>query len=292
MIKRLFAALAASVMITGCAFIAHADTESYDDSYLISEENYYNNTVPEESLMPRLVDAADILSESEENALLSKLDSISEAHGVDVCVLTINSLGDRSASLFAEDYYAYNGMGQGPDKDGFILLLSMEDRDYAFATHGKGIEIYTDYGWRDYMIPQIKPELADNKYYDAFNEYADISEKFIQEWEKGTPFDTNHKVKGKLSPIWILISLGGGALVALINCMSKKSQLMTVSMQHGAADYIRQDSFKVTNSRDTFLYRNVTREVIESSDRSSGGGGSSTHSHSSGSSFGGGSGKF
>ena len=293
MIKRLFAALAASVMMMGCAVMAYADDEAYyDDSYLISSENYMNNTVPSESLMPRLVDAADILSDSEESALLSKLDSISEAHGVDVCVLTINSLGDRSASLFAEDYYAYNGMGQGPDKDGFILMLSMEDRDYAFATHGKGIEIYTDYGWRDYMIPQIKPELGDNDYYAAFNEYADISEMFIQEWEKGTPYDTTHRVKGKLPMVWVLISIGGGLLIGLIYAQSIKAQLTSVSMQHGADDYIRQNSFKLTVNRDTFLYRDVHREYIPPAEKSGGGGGSTTHSHSSGSSFGGSHGKF
>lgn len=280
--KKIFAVLAAAAMMVISALPSFAS---------IPDEYYSTHTVPSERLQPRLVDDADILTEPEETKLLEKLDRISEEYGVDVCVLTINSLGDRSASLYAEDYFAYNGMGQNASHDGFILMLSMEDRDFAFATHGTGIEIYTDYGWRDYMIPQIKPELSAGNYYEAFNEYADISEQFIQEWQKGTPYDVNHRIKGKLSFGWVIGAIIGGAVIGLIVAESIKSQLTSVSMQHGADDYIRTGSFKLTVKRDNFLYKNVTRTHIERSS-GSGGGGSHTHSHSSGSSFGGGSGKF
>ena len=280
MVKRLFAALAASVMMIGCAVTGHA--ASMDD--LIP-----NTTIPSERLLDRLVDGADILSDSEEAKLLAKLDEISERHGIDVAVVTVYSLGDRTPMEAADDYYDYNGFGTNSSRDGFVMLLSMEERDRWFSGCGKGIEIFTDYG-QQYMWEQVTPKLSSGDYYEAFNTYADISDKFITEWEKGKPFDTNHKVKGKLSPIWILISLGGGALIALIYCMSTKSKLMTVSMQHGADDYIRQNSFKVTDSRDTFLYRNISREYIET-ERSSGGG-TSTHISSSGSSHSGSGGKF
>ncbi|WP_295106710.1 TPM domain-containing protein [Ruminococcus sp.] len=282
--KRLFAALAASVMLLGGAVTAFAEEQ------LIPNEYYTKNTVPAERQKPLLYDAADILSDSEEADLLSKLEKISDEHDVDVCILTVNAYEGNDIELFADDYFAYNGMGQGAEKDGFMLMLSMEDRDWDICTHGSGKTIFTDYG-QEYLIKQIKPELGKNKYYEAFDEYADISEQFIQEWEKGTPYDTTHRVKGRLPMIWILISIGGGLLIGLIYAQSIKAQLTSVSMQHGADDYIRQNSFKLTVNRDTFLYRNVQREYIPPAEKS-GGGGSTTHSHSSGSSFGGSHGKF
>ncbi|MBQ9543221.1 MAG: TPM domain-containing protein [Ruminococcus sp.] len=284
MMKRLFAALAASVMLLGGAVTAFAEEQ------LIPNEYYTKNTVPAERQKPLLYDAADILSDSEEADLLSKLEKISDEHDVDVCILTVNAYEGNDIELFADDYFAYNGMGQGAEKDGFMLMLSMEDRDWDICTHGSGKTIFTDYG-QEYLIKQIKPELGKNKYYEAFDEYADISEQFIQEWEKGTPYDTTHRVKGRLPMIWILISIGGGLLIGLIYAQSIKAQLTSVSMQHGADDYIRQNSFKLTVNRDTFLYRNVQREYIPPAEKS-GGGGSTTHSHSSGSSFGGSHGKF
>ena len=283
--KRAFAALAASVMLLGGAVTAFAEEQ------LIPNEYYTKNTVPDERQKPLLYDAADILSDSEEANLLTKLEKISDEHDVDVCILTVNAYEGNDIELFADDYFAYNGMGQGSEKDGFMLMLSMEDRDWAICTHGSGIKIFTDYG-QEYLIKQIKPELGKNKYYDAFDEYADISEQFIQEWEKGTPYDTTHRVKGKLPMVWVLISIGGGLLIGLIYAQSIKAQLTSVSMQHGADDYIRQNSFKLTVNRDTFLYRDVHREYIPPAEKSGGGGGSTTHSHSSGSSFGGSHGKF
>lgn len=282
--KKIFAALsAAAIMIAGALAVSAEG--------LIPDEYYEAQEWAPERLKPRVLDDADILSDSEESLLLDKLDRISEEHGVDVVLLTIDSLGNRTPNLYGDDYFAYNGFGQGGEHDGFMLLLSMEDRDWAIVTHGSGIRIFTDYG-QDYLMDQIGPELRRDEFYDAFDEYADISEMFIQEWEKGTPFDTDHKVGGgKLPFYWIFIALLGGGLVGLVYSLSVKSQLTSVKMQRGADDYIRQGSFQVTGSRDTFLYSKVTRERIDSGS-GGGGGGSSTHSHSSGSSFGGSHGKF
>ena len=279
MMKRLFAALAASVMLLGGAVTAFAEEQ------LIPNEYYTTNTVPNERIKDRLVDDADILSDSEEAKLLEKLDRISESYGIDVAVVTTFSLGDRTPQEFADDYYDYNGFSD----DGFVMLLAMEERDRWFSGKGKGIEIFTDYG-QDYLWDNVTPELKKGKYYEAFDEYANISEDFIKEWEKGTPYDNRHRVKGRLPMIWIPIAIGGGLLIGLIYAQSIKAQLTSVSMQHGADDYIRQNSFKLTVDRDTFLYRNVQREYIPPAEKS--GGGTSTPSSHSGSSHSGSGGKF
>ena len=281
--KRLFAALGAAVVMAASAVSAFAS---------IPEEYAATNTIPDERLKPRVVDDADILSDSEESKLLEKLDRISEAHQIDVVLFTCDSLGERTPQEYADDYYDYNGFGMGDGYDGFVLMISMADHDTAFSGHGKGVEIFTDYG-QDYLWEQILPEMKDGDYYGAFDEYADLSEKFIQEWEKGTPYDTNHRLKGKLSFGWVVAAIVGGLVIGGIRAEMVKSQLTSVSMQHGADDYIHPGSFNVTTSRDTFMYKNTKREYIEpSSSGSRSGGGTSTHHSSSGRSHSGSSRKF
>lgn len=65
--------------------------------------------VPEERILPRLADEADLLSSEEETALLENLDEISERQQCDVVVVTVNSLEGKTAEAYADDYFDYNG---------------------------------------------------------------------------------------------------------------------------------------------------------------------------------------
>lgn len=287
-IKNLITLLITVLTIACCAIPASAS---------IPEDYYNQRKIPETRQKPRLVDDADILTQDEEEKLLQKLDRISENNQVDVVVVTIKSLGSRSPREYADDYYDYNGFGFGPNKDGFVLLLAMDSRDRWFSGKGFGIEIYTDYGQQD-MWDKVTPLLSSGDYYEAFNTYADLSLEFIQYAKNGTPFDvaTAKKLRPKSAfppPIWICIAIGGGAIIALIYCMLQKGQLTSVTMQHGARDYFREGSFKLTGGRDTFLYKSVSKTYIPPSDSSGrSGGGTSTHSSSSGSFHSGSGGKF
>ena len=281
--KKIFAALAAAAVMVISAIPVFAS---------IPDEYASTRTIPTERLKPRLVDDADILSDSEESQLIQKLDRISEEYQIDVVAFTCNSLGGRTPEQYADDYYDYNGFGMGSGYDGFVIMISMEQHDTAFSGHGKGVEIFTNYG-QDFLWDQILPDMKDGDYYDALDKYADISEDFIKEWQKGTPYDVDHRAKGKLSLGWITGAIIGGAVIGLIVSESIKSELTSVSMQHGAEDYIRKGSFKLTVKRDNFLYKNVTRTRIESSSGGSGSrGGTSTHHSSSGRSHSGSSRKF
>ena len=81
-----------------------------------------------------------------------------------------------------------------------------------------------------------------------------------------------------------------GLAVAFVITAMMKSQLKSVRFQSEAANYVKKDSMKVTQSKDLFLYRNVDRR--EKPKESSSSGGSSTHTSSSGTTHGGGGGKF
>ena len=63
----------------------------------------------------RLVDEADLLSESEETKILSRLDELSENYKYDIVILTQKSIGKKSERAFADDYYDNNGYYLGDD---------------------------------------------------------------------------------------------------------------------------------------------------------------------------------
>ena len=229
---------------------------------------------------PRLVDHADLLTAEEETALLEKLYEISNRQGMDVVVVTTNTLGGKTPMEYADDFYDYNGYGT----DGVLLLVSMEDRDWWISTSGFGIYAFTDDGI-DYISDCFLPDLSDGYYSDAFETFATKCEQFVIQAREGAPYDSSNLPKepfetGSTLVIAVLIGLG----IGLIATGAMKAQLKTVRKQNSAEEYVRAGSMQVTQRSDLFLYRNVTRRAKPKS--------SSTHTSSSGRSHGGGGGKF
>ena len=240
--------------------------------------------------LTRVVDMADLLDNSEEAALLSMLDEISIRQELDVVVVTVNTLDGKTPMDYADDFYDYNGYGFGENRDGVLLLVSMEDRDWWISTTGYGITVFTDTG-KEYISEKLLPDLSDGNYADAFTTYAELCDEFITQARTGEPYDTNNLPKEPFNVFTsLLISLVVGILVSLIVTGKMKGKLKTVRMQPAAEEYVRNGSMLVTESSDLFLYSHVDRRV-KSKDNDSGGG-SSTHTSSSGSSHGGGGGKF
>jgi uncharacterized protein len=233
--------------------------------------------------MPRLVDQADLLTDAQEASLLSKLDSISNRQGMDVVVVTADTLDGKSPMAYADDFYDYNGYAE----DGILLLVSMEDSDWWISTAGYGITAFTDAGI-EYLGNRFVPSLSDGDYAGAFEIYADHCDEFITQAKTGDPYDTHNLPK---EPFDFLLNLAVsfviGLVIAAIATAVMKGKLKSVRAQAGASGYVKTGSMNVTHRQDLFLYRDVNR-TAKPKDSS----GSSTHTSSSGRSHGGGGGKF
>lgn len=234
----------------------------------------------------RLVDDAGLLSQKEEREVRSLLDEVSKRQGMDIVVVTVDSLDGARPRDFADDFYDYNDY----DEDGILLLVSMEDRDWYVSTTGYGITAVTDAGL-DYMAEQFTEDLSDGNYAAAFKTFAEQCDGFITQARKGRAYDAGHLPKGPF-PVFknLLISLAIGLVVALIATGVMKGKLKTVRFQAAAGSYVKKGSMNVTSSRDLFLYTHVDRRARPKQQSSSDG--SSTHTSSSGRSHGGGGGKF
>ena len=173
--------------------------------------------IPSERLQPRLVDDAEILTDSEEAELLSKLDYISETMQFDVVAATVYGLGDYYSIMdYADDYYDYNGFGYGSSADGCVLIVDMSGRDWWISTCGYGITALTDAGI-EYIGDQFEDDLSDGYYYDAFNKYADLVEEFVKQSEEGVPYDSGNLPKEPYNWFFgIVFSLVVGFVIALI----------------------------------------------------------------------------
>ena len=123
-------------------------------------------TIPEERLLPRLVDDADLLTDSEESVLLSLLDDVSTQQQCDVAVVTVDSLEGKSARDYADDFYDYNGYGMGAGDDGLLLLVAMNDREWHITTHGLAVTVFTD-SIRSHMADDFVNDLSGGDDHDA-----------------------------------------------------------------------------------------------------------------------------
>lgn len=268
--KKIFVFLLIVTLCFGSAFPVFAtESEGFADEYY------------------RVLDMADLLTDSEEAALISKLDEISVRQNIDVVVATTADLEGYSVRDYADLLYEQCLFGYGENKDGLMLVISMEDRDWYVTTCGYGITAFTDAGI-EYIGDLIKSDLSDGNYADAFSSYAELCDEFITRARNGEPYDSGNLPRKPLSLVWIPIALVIGFVIAKIVVGSMKSKLKTVRKQAAASSYVKDGSLNVTESRDLYLYRTVTRTERPKNDSS----GSSTHSSSSGTTHGGGGGKF
>lgn len=248
-------------------------------------------------LDPRLVDQADLLTPEEEADLLTQLDEISEKHQHDIVIVTVDAIGDKTPTEFADDFFDYHGYGMTDDFNGILLLLSMEERDWAISTSGKSIAAFTDKG-QSYLVDQFISDISEAEYAKGFKKFINLCDDYLEQYEKGTPYNYGHMPKKPLAWFWLPIMLLAAYNIAWLVVSTMKDQLKSVRRQMAANDYIMRDSFELLDNRDLFLYRNIVATPIPRNTNSGSGGGggssggSSTHVSSSGSSHGGSSGKF
>lgn len=245
----------------------------------------------------RIVDQADLLSDSEEAVLSDKLDEISERQQVDVLVVTAGSLAGASVVDYADDFYDDNGYGFGAEKDGILFLISMEERDWYISTSGYGITVFTDAGL-EYMSEKILPYLSDGEYAEAFHIFAEQCDDYITQARTNIPYDTDNIPTDPFSPLGaLMIAVVVGFVIALIVTGIMRLSLRSVHSQPAADNYMKRESMRFTKQYELFLYRNITRtekpKDNSPSNRSPNkSGGSSTHISSSGKTHGGRGGKF
>lgn len=220
---------------------------------------------------PAVCDYEDLLTATEENQLQRAIDQLVDEYQFQPVIVTVDSLGGKSPKKYAEDFFLDGGYGIGENRDGIVLLIAMNTRDWYIATHGNTRDVISDSDIDD-ISEQIVAFLSNGNYSEAFASFLSLIQQDYEAEET----------------LWIrdlLIALVIGTVISGITLLIMRSSMNTVKKQSGASNYMANDSFDLYECRDLYLYSRTTK-VRKSQNNSSG------SRSSGGSSFGGRGGKF
>ena len=160
-----------------------------------------------------------------------------------------------------EELYDSLDLGVGPERDGVLLLVDMDYREYRILSNGyAGVAI--DPGAIEDIGDAMTGDLSDGSYADAFLTFAEGCAYYLDGYVNGYPF-----AFGKNLGIALVIGLAAGLITVLV----LRGQLKSVRKEDRAHSYVIPGSMRVSVSRDMYLYRNVSRRRREKSNSSSGG---------------------
>ncbi len=214
---------------------------------------------------PRLYDSASLLTASEKSSLQTRLDSVSEQYQVEIVIATVETAGNVPADTYVEYFYDQNGYGFGASRDGVLLLIIMDERDYRILSNGLGASAISLDDIDD-IGDAIESDLSDGDYAGAFHTFIDKCAYQINGEINGFPFATGKN---------LLISLAIGLAAALIVTGIMAGQLRSVRKQSNASEYTRPGSMHVTTAHEAFLYSTVSKRERPQESSSSGSSGSS-----------------
>ena len=257
--------------------------------------------IPVQAGSTRIVDNAGLLSGQDIQALEEKAETLMTRYGMDVVILTVDSLNGSSPQDTADDFYDYNGYGD----DGVLFLLAMEERDWYISTSGNAIYALTDYGIQQLGFVAL-PYLSEDDYYNAFDVFLDELPLYFDALENGKPIDGYADYSGDYyhsSQDYVEyyeedttpsfgVALFFGVIAGGLTVLIMKGSMNSKRKQRSAQEYIKQGSYNLRTCQDMFLYSHVSKVRRQQNSSGGSGGGSSVHSGSSGRSHGGGGGRF
>ena len=262
--KRLIS-IAVAVLLLALLVIPAAAAETpeacvYDGEMLLTDEEYWT-----------LEDYAQEISDLRQCAVYF------------VSVEDYRDYGDGDIFNVARQIFLDNDFGMGEEKDGVMLLLSMEDRDYSLIVHGFGETALTDYG-REYICEHFLDDFADDDWFHGVYDYLSYTDDLLSQAREGKIYDRYNWITGGVLWVWSLIL---GVVISLIVCTIQRAMMRKkVHEQTGALGYVQGD-VHITRKRDVYSHTTEVRRKIEKNDSGSSG----SHSHSS-DGFSGTSGKF
>lgn len=258
-----------------------------------------------------VTDQAGILTDSQRQKLNERAAAISEQHHCSLYIVTVNDHTQFNPDVYeaAKGIFTYYDLGYGDGRDGVILLLSMNERDYAFTGHGDLGETICGYESSWIIEDEFLDNFRKNDWYGGFSDYLEACGKQLTKLEKGEDITQGadiisgpdgldyheYNAPGRSEmpvALKLVIAIGAPSLIALIVCSTFKAQMKTAKERTTAEDYVVPGSATLRIREDRFTHRTESRTRINTdsgSSRGGGGGGSSFHS---GGGFSGRSGKF
>lgn len=213
-----------------------------------------------------IFDEADLLTDSEEQALAEKLAKYAEKYEADIAIVTTNNAGGQTAQAYADAYAEKLGQSMtADDYPGILFLIDMDNREIYIATQGKAI------GWYD---EKRIDRILDNCYNHIIDgEYKATCDAFLKGVRDYMGREAGRSARmgllGVLIRLVIALAAGGGITFAMVH--SRGGHVTT-----SAATYFNDAQSRLEGKEDRFINRTVTRRHIPKSQDNGGSGGGSS----------------
>ena len=222
-----------------------------------------------------VTDAAELLTYEQWQELETLCGSISDQFDCGVYIVTVDDYTEYGdGDVFEVTYGIYHGyaLGKGADRDGLVLLLSTDDRDFALFVYGDAAEYaFNAYG-QEQLENQFLPSFTEDDWYGGLHAYAETCGQYLALAEDGEPVRDNPT---SLIALFVVISF----FISLLVVNFLKMGMKNVRKQSQAYHYL-SSNLNLTEQYDQYTHTTETRRKVESSSSSgssnakSGGGGS------------------
>ncbi len=116
-------------------------------------------------------DLAHVVSPADKQTLEAYCYQVEQQLGVQLAIVTIDSVGDTPIEDFALDLFRHWGIGSKKDNSGILLLLAVKDHKSRIQT-GRGVEAYLPDGFDGGTLRAMRPDLRAANYGAALLEGA------------------------------------------------------------------------------------------------------------------------
>ena len=227
---------------------------------------------PDVSSMQYIFDFAGCLPPDSRTEMEARAEEISKHHSCGVYAVFVDDYrvyGSDDVYRAAYQFYHDRQLGLGEERNGVIILLSMQPRKYAMFIYGKNAE----YAINEYGAEQLEERFlslfSGGSWYSGVSEYLAACDEYLTLAEAGKPV---REMPWAVLGIVVIVS----CLIAGGVCKVLKMNMKTVRRGAAADEYVTADGLTLTESSDRFLYTTETRTKIKDDSSGSSGGGSTS----------------
>ena len=217
-----------------------------------------------------VTDAAELLSYEEWQELENLCSNVSDQFDCGVYVITVDDFTEYgTGDVFEVSYGIYHeyALGKGDDRDGLVLLLSMDTREFALFVYGDAAEnAFNTYGQQQ-LENQFLPCFTEDDWYGGFYAYAETCDEYLALAAAGEPVRENPT---SLILLFVCISF----FISLLVVNFLKLGMKNVRKQSQAFRYL-SGKLNLTGQHDQYTHTTEKRIKIESDSDSGSGSGSS-----------------
>ncbi len=222
-----------------------------------------------------VMDDAKLLTEKQQQTLEDNAKTLAEKYGFGVYIVTVQDITTwmdaPDMETAAEQLYLTREMGEGDAHNGILLLMSMEDRDWALFAFGYGNTAFTDYG-KSYLSGEFLDDFGKDVWYNGFRDYQKVCGEMLDNSLAGEPVDVDNVPPPRNAWIYgTLACIVIGILIAVCVVIILKAQLKSVAHGTQAEAFVTKGGLHLTDQYDRYTNTTVSRVYDPPSKSSSSG---------------------